>query len=650
MKMFRKNRGTVLNEFVVLIIRLSGLLVFYTLFRILFYLFNRDIFSDIPPREMLNIFYGGVKFDISAIVYLNMLYVFFYMLPFPPAFKLGRGYQTFLKTLFLILNGIGFALNSIDIIFYRFIMKRTTYNVRDIFANDNNMWQLSRQFLFDFWYIFLIFLVMLFLLGYMYSFFKPRPHRFGKHIYYVLVSVVLLALLGGLAVAGARGGFRHSTRPITLNNAGKYVSKPDHMALVLNTPFCVIRTWGNKTYEHKDYFKNEEELNAVFNPVVKRDTSLVMKKKNVVIFILESFNREYIGALNHDLDSGRYRGFTPFLDSLIGEGWIFTHAYANGRKSIDAMPSIIASIPSLVLPYVISEYSTNHINSLASLLDKKGYETAFFHGAPNGSMGFESFSRLAGFRHYYGKTEYNNDADFDGIWGIWDHKFFPFFANTMNSMKQPFFTVLFSVSSHHPFKVPKEFEGKYPEGYLPIHKCIGYTDDALRNFFRMARKMPWYHNTIFVFTADHSTISHFRESKTNLGQFAIPILFYAPGDTLLSRRRDDRLAQQTDIMPTLLGYLNYNADYLAFGTDLTQPERRIGVINSIEGNYQYITDKYVLYFDGEKITGVYDYHKDHYLRVNLKDSVDYKRYELEVKAIVQQYNNRMLEDRLLPGR
>ena len=126
MKMFRKNRGTVLNEFVVLIIRLSGLLVFYTLFRILFYLFNRDIFSDIPPREMLNIFYGGVKFDISAIVYLNMLYVFFYMLPFPPAFKLGRGYQPFLKAIFMILNGIGFAMKSIEIIFYRFIMKRTT--------------------------------------------------------------------------------------------------------------------------------------------------------------------------------------------------------------------------------------------------------------------------------------------------------------------------------------------------------------------------------------------------------------------------------------------------------------------------------------------------------------------------------------------
>jgi phosphoglycerol transferase MdoB-like AlkP superfamily enzyme len=623
-------------------------MIFYTLYRALFYLFNHDLFSGISANEMLMIFYGGLKFDISAIVYLNSLYVLFYMLPLKPSFKFGRGYQLFLKILFLLLNGVGLALNTIDIIFYRFILRRSTYNVKDIFAHETNMWKLWGQFLWDYWYMLFLFLALMILLGWGYSRLRPKPFRFRNYICYALSSMVMLALLAGLSVAGARGGFRHSTRPITLSNAGRYVKKPDHMALVLNTPFCVIRTWGNKVYRHRDYFKNEKELAAVFDPVVRRDTSLVMKKKNVVIFILESFNREYIGALNKDLDQGHYKGYTPFLDSLIEEGWIFTNAYANGRKSIDAMPSIIASIPSLVLPYVISEYSTNHINSLASLLDKKGYETAFFHGAPNGSMGFESFANLAGFHHYFGKTEYDNDADFDGIWGIWDDKFFPFFAREMNKMKQPFFTTLFSVSSHHPFKVPKEYEGKYPEGPLPIHKCIGYTDDALRHFFSMAKKMPWYKNTLFVFSADHSTISYFKESKTNLGKFAIPILFYAPGDTSLHHKKDDRPAQQIDIMPTVLGYLNYNGDYLAFGNDLTLPERRIGVINTIEGNYQYIRDDHVLYFDGEKVTGFFNYRKDHYLKNDLRDSVDYSRYEQEVKAIIQQYDNRMLEDRLLP--
>ncbi len=646
MKRLFFNKGITLNEYLVLILRISFLMVFYTLFRGVFYFFNKDMFPDISMDNLLTIFYGGFRFDISAIVYLNILYVLFYMAPLKISFKYSKGYQRFLKGLFLTLNGIGFALNSIDIIYYRFILKRTTYNVKDILANEDNLGRLSWQFLIDFWYIFILFVVIMVLLSCSYSLVKPKPIKFKNHWYYSITSVVVLAFFISLMVAGARGGFRHSTRPISLSNAGRYVKTPDQMALVLNTPFCIIRTWNKRSYKQRDYFKSKKELNAVFNPVVKGDTTQLMNKKNIVIFILESFNREYVGGLNRKLDGGNYQGFTPFIDSLLKEGWAFTNAYANGRKSIDAMPSIIASIPSLVLPYVISEYSSNHVNSLASLLGEKGYESAFFHGAPNGSMGFQSFANLTGFDRYVGKTEYNNNDDYDGIWGIWDHKFFEFFANEMNKMKEPFFTTLFSVSSHHPFKLPEGFEGKYPKGYLPVHQCVGYTDDALRSFFNKSKEMPWYENTIFVITADHSSVSHFRESQTNLGAFAIPLLFYSPGDTA-TKKINDCPAQQIDIMPTLLNYLNYNSDYLAFGNDLMKNEK-MGVLNYLEGYYQYIKDDMVMYFDGENTTGVFNFKNDPYLQLDIKDSVDYSNYELEVKAIVQQYNNRMLEDHLLP--
>ena len=645
MKRLLSSKGIALNEYLVLILRISFLMVFYTLFRVLFYFFNKDMFPNISLDDMSLIFYGGFRFDISAIVYLNILYVLFFMIPLKRGFKFGNGYQTFLKGLFLTLNGIGFALNSIDIIYYRFILKRTTYNVKDILANEDNLGRLSWQFLIDFWYIFFLFVIVLILLSYAYSLVKPTPVKIKKNWIYTVTSVLVLAFFMGLMVAGARGGFKHSTRPISLSNAGRYVKTPDQMALVLNTPFCIIRTWKKRSYKPRDYFKSEKELNAVFSPIVKGDSTQLMNKKNIVIFILESFNREYVGGLNPTLDGGKYQGFTPFLDSLLNQGWAFTHAYANGRKSIDAMPSVIASIPSLVLPYVISEYSSNHVNSLASLLGEKGYESAFFHGAPNGSMGFQSFANLVGFNRYVGKTEYNNNDDYDGIWGIWDHKFFEFYANEMNKMEQPFFTTLFSVSSHHPFKLPEGYEDKYPDGYLPVHPCVGYTDDALRNFFNKAKKMPWYENTVFVITADHSSVSHFRESQTNLGAFAIPLLFYSPGDTALQKITNSP-AQQIDIMPTLLSYLNYNSDYLAFGNDLMKNER-MGVINYLEGHYQYIKDDMVIYFDGENTTGVFNSKNDPYLQLDIKDSVDYRKYELEVKAIVQQYNNRMLEDRLL---
>ena len=639
------NKNITINEYLALIIRIALLMVFYSLFRVLFYIFNKDMFSNISMDSILLIFYGGFRFDISAISYLNMIYVLFYFIPLKTNFKFGKAYQRFLKIWFVAVNGVGFAFNSIDIIYYRFILKRTTYNVKDILANEDNLVKLSFQFIIDFWYIFLLFILMVVLLSFTYSIVKPKPIKFRKHWQYSITSIIVLLLFISFMVAGGRGGFKHSTRPISLSNAGRYVKTPDQMAIVLNTPFCILRTWNKKSYIHRNYFNTEDELNKIFNPVVKGDTTNSMRKKNVVIIILESFNREYIGTLNPTLDNGNYKGYTPFLDSLINESWSFTQAYANGRKSIDAMPSVIASIPSLVLPYVISEYSSNHVNSLASLLNKKGYESAFFHGAPNGSMGLQSFANLVGFDKYMGKTEYNNNDDYDGIWGIWDHNFFDFFANEMDKMKEPFFTTLFSISSHHPFKLPDDFEGKYKEGYLPIHKCVSYTDDALRTFFNKVKNMAWYKNTVFVITADHSTFSYFKESKTNLGAYAIPLLFYAPADSTL-KKIDNRLVQQTDIMPTILDYLNYDDDYIAFGNNLLKNENR-GVMNYVEGYYQFIKDDLVIYFNGEKVTGIFNFKKDRYLQLDIKDSMNYEKYELEIKAIIQQYNNRMLEDRLL---
>ncbi len=105
-------------------------------------------------------------------------------------------------------------------------------------------------------------------------------------------------------------------------------------------------------------------------------------------------------------------------------------------------------------------------------------------------MGYTAFTQLAGFQHYYGMDEYGNSADSDGMWGIWDHKFFPFFAEKLNEFPQPFFATLFTVSSHHPFKVPKEFEGKFKGGSKPILKCIEYTDYSLRELFKTISKEP----------------------------------------------------------------------------------------------------------------------------------------------------------------
>jgi phosphoglycerol transferase MdoB-like AlkP superfamily enzyme len=615
----------------------------YAVCRILFYLFNTTIFPKVTFTSFLIILKGGMMFDTSAILYLNVVYILLFILPFQ--FKFKNGYQKLLKWLFMIANGIGIAFNLIDIIYFRYILKRTTASMFDVASFDAGNIRLIARFFYDFWYIVVIFIIILILLSFLYNLLKPRPVRFKNQIIYGSSGIPVIFILVILSIIGMRGGWRHSTRPINMNNAGEYVQAPEEMALVQNTPFCIIRTWGKKAFIHKNFFSSEEELNRIYTPEHRPDSVASFRKENVVVFILESFSRAFVGSLNPQLKDPRDRSYTPFLDSLIHESLVFPNGFANGNKSIDAIPSVTASIPALVLPYVCSERSGNKINSIASLLNKEGYETAFFHGAANGSMGFDAFTKMAGFQKYFGKTEYANDADYDGMWGIWDEPFFQYFAHEMDKMHQPFATTLFSVSSHHPFEVPAKYKGKFPEGRIPLNKCIRYSDMALQKFFDTARKMPWFKNTLFVITADHSVLTGINEYNTAVNHFAIPILFYK-GDGSF-KGVDTQIAQQIDILPTILSYLNYPYPYLAFGNNLLDKNSKRFAINYLQDTYQLISGDYVFQITDDKLSGIYNWKEDPELKKNLNGKVHFETEIQLQKAIIQQFNNRMADNRLV---
>jgi len=347
-------------------------------------------------------------------------------------------------------------------------------------------------------------------------------------------------------------------------------------------------------------------------------------------------------------------GFTPFVDSLLGESLTWRQTFANGRKSIDAMPSILSSIPMFVEPFFLTTASLNRVSGIAGCLAEVGYSTAFFHGAANGSMGFQAFARATGFDRYYGRTEYDADkrfggeADFDGNWAIWDEPFLQYYALTMSDMKEPFMTAVFTASSHHPFVIPDEYKEVYPEEGLPMHKCIRYTDHALRRFFETAKQQPWYENTVFVLTSDHTNMSAHDEYRSSLGLFRAPILIYDPSGRL-PRGVADGVAQQIDIMPTLMSLLGYGRDFVAFGKDLTR-RHQPWAVNFAAGIYQYVLGDYVLLFDGTRPVGLYNYVADPLQKVDLlqKETEQCDVMTRRLKAVIQSYMQRMVSDRLVP--
>jgi phosphoglycerol transferase MdoB-like AlkP superfamily enzyme len=422
----------------------------------------------------------------------------------------------------------------------------------------------------------------------------------------------------------------------------------------LNTPFALIRTARANVIERSTYYADEASLDSVFSPVVKpvspagKPDSLPFHPQNVVVIILESFSKEFVGAYNKDLPNPDYQGYTPFLDSLIGVSSAFQYSLANGRKSIDAMPSVICSIPSIEIPYVLSHFSGNKVNSLASLLKEKQYQTGFFHGAPNGSMGFQAFANLCGFDKYYGKDEYESEVgtdDYDGIWGIWDQPFFQYFGRTLTTFKEPFYATIFSVSSHHPYNLPDADKLKYKGGDRPIYKTIEYTDNAIKEFFAYASRQSWFQNTLFVITADHASAEiKYPEYNTTWGYFSIPVFFYHPQWKPAFK---NEIIQQVDIMPTILGSMHYDKPYISFGRNVFGDKKPFA-FNYIDNLYQLFRGNYVLRFDGQRSVELYDFKNDIYLSKNLVSQLPDTVRSMEgvLKAYIQQYNNRMVDDNL----
>ncbi|MGQ9621410.1 MAG: LTA synthase family protein [Bacteroidales bacterium] len=615
-----------------------------TLSRVGFYVFNHVMFPAIKLKELLSALRGGIVFDLSAVVYYNSLFILLQIIPFD--IRYNKVYQNLSKWLFFAVNFLMLSMNGADYVYFRFLGKRATADVFGTFSNETNLVPLFFRFLLDYWpatlYTFFLIGIMVLLYG-RFKLVKPRPQN--RFLYFGL-NFLFIPLVLLFAVGSARGGFRHSTRPITISNAARYVRNPQNVGIVLNTPFSILRTWGKKELIRYNFF-NEEELKGIYDPHFKATQHNEFRPLNVVIIIMESFAREYIGFYNKELQGGTYKGFTPFLDSLIAESLTFEVSLANGNKSIDAMPSILASLPSLEEPYIISHYANNTINGLPSLLKRKGYYSAFFHGAPNGSMGFDAFARMAGFDDYFGKNEYpNKDEDFDGIWGLWDEPFLQFFASKLNVFRRPFMVSLFTVSSHHPFKVPEKYEGKFPEGPVPICKTISYSDYALRKFFDAVKDKPWFDTTLFVITADHTNEIIFREYQNAYGHFSVPVIFYSHNSNLKGIK--NRIAQQIDIMPSVLRFLNYDEDFIAFGNNLFDESSESFAFNTIGSNYYLFMDDYVLEMIDNKTVSLVNYKKDRYFEKNLAGQLPeiQKKMEEKLRAIIQEYNKRLLDNDL----
>ena len=519
----------------------------------------------------------------------------------------------------------------------KFTGKRSTSDLFTLVTTGDDTLRMIPDFLRDFWHVAVAWIALSSLIIGLFLYIHKRTQfrkpAAGKRI---LRSVLTFLTISGLWFLCIRGT---GLKPASLNTALVY-TRPAGVNLVLNSSFTILNTIDKEALAEKQFMTDSAAL-KYYNPVVAYKSDSI-KTDNIVIIIFESLGSEYCGYING-------WGFTPFLDSLFSQGLTVQFNFANGKKSPEALPSIFAGIPTLFdQPYTSSQYVNNSILSLPALLKRYHYHTAFFHGGKNGTMGFDFFTKVAGFDEYYGLNEYPDKSHFDGNWGIWDHLYLSYFCKTLSGFRQPFMASVFTLYSHRPYKVPPGYE-YLPKGDYEIHQPIAYTDEALRQFFEEASKTDWYKNTLFIITGDHTSLTNMPNYMTRTGFYMVPLCFYHPSDTTLKGRLYT-VSQHCDVFPTIVDYMGFPDSILVFGKSVMQRRKSI-VVNYLNGVYWLCDGNYCLLFDGDKSIGLYKFPEDMMEKENLLLLRPEKVNELEmvIKSIIQQYNSRIKHNRMLPS-
>jgi phosphoglycerol transferase MdoB-like AlkP superfamily enzyme len=616
-----------------LLYKILLLLLIYTLCRLIFLAFNPSFFQ-FGFIEIIHAFYVGLLFDFSAIIYTNSLLILLLVLPFK--FRAAIWFQHTINILFYTINSVAVFLNLIDTIYYKFSGKRSGLELLKMSDELAGVW---KNYLLDYWYIVIILLSVILLL-FKFNKWIVKSVNFIGIIYNTkqyITELIALLIISAICFLGARGSV--NLTPLNTFDAAR-ISRAELVPLIVNTPFQFLISTQQVGLLTKNYFDNNI-INQYFNPrKIIFQTDSVKNKPNIIILILESVGKEYVGYFNNGI------GYTPFIDSLMNKSLVYTHAYANGKRSIEGIPAIIASMPTWMdNDYMSSYYQSNKLKSLGAYLKELNYQTSFFHGGKNGTMSFDNFTAITNEGKYFGLNEYPNKSDFDQHWGIFDEPYLQYFSDQLSANKQPFYATLFTLSSHHPYSIPEHLKTSFTEGTLPIHRTIKYADYALQQFFANAKNKPWYNNTIFIVTADHSAENEKPYYQTAQGKYEIPLFVFSANEQLVKPKINNSTMQQIDILPMALNYVSYPKEFYSFGENIGQNHWAMQLTN---GFYQYITWPYVYHFDGKTGLAFFDLKKDSFMRTNqirnFKYSKQINSLDSAVKCIVQQYNNDLINN------
>jgi phosphoglycerol transferase MdoB-like AlkP superfamily enzyme len=605
--------------------------------RLLFFLYNRDMFLN-GTLEIISTFLKSILFDVlSCFLYFIPYICLLLCLLFLKEMK--RWQLRLLTVYFSVLFWMVSILSFADIFYYKFNLRRINIETLQLLSDSK-----SSIFNFGVQHPYSLFLLVLLLAAYYFSI--KNTAVYGNPL--ILGTSSRKVLIGSLIFGALTCNlFLWFAKYLSPMSASLLVSA-GYTGLYTNSPQVFLYSLRSGwTYVKPLHFYSDTEVDKWVPVFYANSQSKPYNGKNIVVFILESFSYSYLDKNNPDKPS------TPFFDSLIGHSTFYTNAYANNTTSANGLCSILSGIPSLMnQPFFSSAYASNPVRSIGLALKKNGYQTNFFLGANDDHFGFKKGTKLLGIDNYYHGEEFAK-SQHDGTWGIYDEPFLQYFATQTAQMQQPFFSVFFTISSHFPFKVPDSLINAFPTKHnYANERAVSYVDYSFKKFFEKVKNTAWFQNTIFIFTADHVSKENTRESASfNFNSYYhIPIFIFDPSNP--QGKEVSHLVQHTDIPPTIADLTGISDTILSFGGSFFDSTSYRYTVNRYSENIvQFIDTSILLQYDilNNQLLDLYSIQEtDALKRITNQAQLNEAQRKIVplLKAYMQQYFNRHYYNRL----
>ncbi|PTQ88913.1 LTA synthase family protein [Agitococcus lubricus] len=382
---------------------------------------------------------------------------------------------------------------------------------------------------------------------------------------------VLTAVVTGLIVAVA-GGLRGDSVPalstnmyveeLARNGAFQFFYAFRHNELDYETFYQHIKPELASTLLKQNVVLAHETLvnpNALFDVTRRVDVPEPERKLNVLLISVESLSGEYLRSL------GGTENITPHLDQLSQESLFFKQYYATGNRTVRGLEALTLGIPPTPGSAVVRRPNNGGLFSLASVLNAKGYDSKFIYGGYGYFDNMNAFFAGNGY-HVVDRTDFTEDEQgFANVWGVADEYLYLRAmreADKSFAANKPFFSIIMTTSNHRPYTFP---EGRIDAPQKKWSSAVKYTDWAIANFIKEARKKPWFDNTVFVISADHCAGSA-GKTAVPVERYHIPLIIYAPKH--VKPQIVDHIVSQMDVPPTILGLLNMDYTSRFLGRDM----------------------------------------------------------------------------------